>query len=281
MDLADKNHLSTQDSGGYFPTLEDAVRYEAGVKSSSYHDDRLRALKYLIDLVEHPVSSIIDFGVGDGGATEALGLEPTNIIGIDVSDSMIQLAEKNLANYSFQGKVGSVERLFDIPKNSIDMVLCLNVLGYLTREEQSKFFENTSRILKTGGHMVVMTGNELFDMFALNSGTAEFFERHFNQTNVENLLIEGKTARFRNADRRNPLNFGVEMEFYKLNEVRQSFASWHKQIPAFANVAFEGDLWGARLASRDHSFNSNALPRSETWKNFFCCSIFASLLKKQ
>jgi SAM-dependent methyltransferase len=280
MDLSDPKFLSNQDSGGYFPTLEDAQRYEEGVKRSDYHADRLRALKKLIDEINGPISSVLDFGVGDGGATEALGLKPTHITGIDISDSMIRLAESNLSEYTFIGKVGSAEQISSVASGSIDLVLCLNVLGYLTRNDQELFFQESSRVLKKDGYLLLMTGNELFDLFALNSGTAEFFEKHFNQTDVSELLSQGNSSRFKNADRRNPLNFAAEMKDHGFDEIAQAFSSWHKLTPAVANLRWSGDLRTARAQSRDHSFDPNSLPNIHAWKRLFCCSIFASLLRK-
>ena len=46
-----------------------------------------------------------------------------------------------------------------------------------------------------------MTGNELFDMYSLNSGTADFFKINFNQK-VSSLLTFGLTKRFKNAFRK-------------------------------------------------------------------------------
>lgn len=280
MDLSDPNHFSNQDSGGFFPTPEDARRYELGVKTSDYHADRVRALKRLIDRIDGPIFSVLDFGVGDGGATETLGIKPTKITGIDISDSMVRLAESNLSKYSFNGKVGSVEQIGSVASDSIDLVLCLNVLGYLTREDQELFFKESSRVLKRDGCLLLMTGNELFDLFALNSGTAEFFQKHFNQADVSQLLSQGKSTRFKNADRRNPLSFAAEMKEYNFYELDQAFSSWHKLIPAVANLRWSGDLRTARAQSRDHSLDPNSLPNIDAWKRVFCCSIFASLLRK-
>jgi SAM-dependent methyltransferase len=250
------------------------------VKTSEYHADRVRALKRLIYRIDGPIFSVLDFGVGDGGATDTLGLSPSRIIGIDVSESMVRLADSNLSKYTFIGKVGSVEQIGSLASDSIDLVLCLNVLGYMTRGDQDLFFTESSRVLKRGGYLLLMTGNELFDLFALNSGTAEFFARHFNQPDISELLSEAKCARFKCADRRNLLNFAAEMKEYSFDEVAQSYSSWHKLVPAVANSRWAGDLFTARAQSRDHSFDPNSLSDIDAWKRVFCCSIFASLLRR-
>lgn len=282
MDLSKSDYRSNQDSGGYFPSLEDALQYEAKVKGTEYHSDRIRALKILVDQIDNPVKSVLDFGIGDGGTLLALDLKPSQIIGVDTSESMINLASTKLNAVAFNGYVGSIEQISNLDSESTDLVLCLNTLGYLDKEEQDLFFSESFRVLRTDGYLIVMTGNELFDLFALNSGTAEFFERHFNQNRelIADLLEAGSDIRFKNANRRNPLNFGVEMQNYGFREVDQVFCSWHKIVPAAAIQMLKGDLQAARIQARDLKFDLSTLPKVELWKRFFCCSIFASLLKK-
>jgi SAM-dependent methyltransferase len=193
---------------------------------------------------------------------------------------MIDIAMNTLKKYDFHGYCGSVEIIRKIKTGSVDLILCLNVLGYLSKREQDLFFKESQRVLKRGGHLLIMTGNELFDLFALNAGTAEFFEKNFLQPMAIELLQQGKSKRFKNADRRNPLNFKAELKLFGLLEVGQSFSQWHKKIPALANIEFNGDLLSARSASRDHSINANDLLSKDEWKRLFCCSMFASLSVK-
>jgi SAM-dependent methyltransferase len=282
--LENPNWKSLEDWGGYFPDVKSAMLYAEGVATSEYHKDRLRALKYIIltYLNGSSVETVLDYGVGDGGEFQQLNLKTKKIIGIDISPHMIEIAVGALAlKYEFEGYVGSTETIKQVKSESVDLVLCLNVLGYLNTNEQDSFFKESNRVLKRGGHLLVMTGNELFDLFALNAGTAEFFKEHFFQLKVDSLLTEGKSDKFKNANRRNPLKFKEELKSYGLLEVAQSFSQWHKKIPALANIEFKGDLLAARAASRDHEIDPNVLSNEDKWKAFFCCSMFASLSMKE
>jgi SAM-dependent methyltransferase len=225
--------------------------------------------------------TILDYGIADGGQFLELGLNAEKVIGIDTSSHMIDLSREKFAGLDFAGYVGSVEVIRQIDKDTVDLVLCINVLGYLTENEQELFFKETYRILRSGGFLVIMTGNELFDLFALNAGTADFFLRNFSQPFASRLLVESKSERFKNADRRNPLKFAVELEKFGFAEIAQTFSQWHKKIPAIANIEAGGDLIAAYEASRDHDLNPNSLPDVEKWKRFFCCSTFASLSRKR
>lgn len=293
-DANDPNWLKKGDGAGYFPTLESAQAYADGVANNDYHKDRLRALVHLFEPLVKSGSkdstsfkfnadsfTALDFGIGDGGQFFKLGLKPKKIVGIDISPQMLVLAEKNLAGLEFESHCGSAEVLKDVKANSVDLALCINTLGYLTKEDQDIFYEEMRRIVRPGGYLAVMAGNELFDLFALNSGTAEFFERYFDQPDTSKLLLEAGSERFKNAERLNPLKFSAVLQHYGFKEVRRSFSQWHRKLPPLANMEFRGDLLKARAASRDHNFDPNTLPEEDKWRALFQCSIFASLSVKE
>lgn len=265
------------DNAGNFPTLESARAYVAGSKhsntSADYHSDRIRALRLLLrDLPK--ASSVLDFGCGDGMYIRELCGKPKQIVGIDISGPMIQLATENLRDLGFIGHVGGVEALQGI-SGSFDLAFAIDVLGYLEPSDLDTFYKEVARLLRPGGHLVVMYGNELFDMFALNAGTAAFFQKHFS-LDVAELLIEGRSAQYKPANRKNPLSFGAEIAPYGLREINQAFSQWHRLPPGLGNRG-KGDLSAARLDMRDHGFDPNQLAPAERWKAAFRSSIFASL----
>jgi SAM-dependent methyltransferase len=276
--LTDPNWNLKQDAGGYFPDKQSAENYAAGIANKQYHKDRLRALKFLLDRLP-PVKTVIDYGIADGGEFLGMGIDAKKVIGTDISPHMIDIAKENLTGIDFSGLVGSVEVLSELENESADLILCINVLAYLTEAEQVVFFKESQRLLKQGGHLVVMTGNKLFDFFALNSGTVEFFAKEF-ELEVDKLLSYSNSERFENADRRNPLNFHAELSRYGFSEQAQSFSQWHRQIPVLGNIENGGDLIKAHSSVRDNQYDANNLSEAEKWKALFRCSMFASLSVK-
>lgn len=264
------------DDGGDFPTLEAARAYVQGntTTNPAYHADRLRALKHLLSKVE--ARNIIDFGCGDGMYFKQF-FKPSSIeriVGVDISRHMITLAEENLSSFAFDGRVGGVDSLAEI-EGRFDLALAIDVLGYLDESALDRFYRSMSLLVRPGGHLIVMYGNELFDMFALNSGTSAFFSKHFG-LDVAELLTEGKARRPQNAIRKNPLSFGAEIAPYGFTEIAQAYSQWHRIPPGIGNR--KADLPQARLEMRDHSFDPNSLSPVERWKSLFRSSIFASLL---
>lgn len=273
------------DNAGHFPDLKSARDYVAGKTNNTspdYHRDRMRALNLLIDQIpaDKPLK-VIDFGCGDGMYFQEFiehkrSIKIDKIVGIDISEPMVQLAAENLNGFNFTGKAGGVDVLKEIQGEQFDLALAIDVLGYLSEEELNTFYTQMARLVKPGGHLIVMYGNELFDMFALNSGTAAFYQKHFG-LEVADLLTEGRSPQYKTADRKNPMNFGAQIRPYGFNEIKQSYSQWHKVPPAIGNKASQDDLAAARLNMRDHAFDPNTLDPRDMWKAMIRCSIFASL----
>jgi SAM-dependent methyltransferase len=274
------------DNGGDFPDMESARAYLNGNSTTNptYHQDRMRALRHLIGKIPaSDIRNIVDFGCGDGMQCKEFfggaGYSIDKIAGVDASKAMLQLAAENLQGFNFKGRAGGARALAEIEGEQFDLGLAINVLGYLKEPELKIFYQQMSRLIRPGGHLIVMTGNELFDMFALNSGTAAFYSKYFS-LDVADLLLEGRAPRPENASRKNPLSFGAEIRSYGFNEVAQAYSQWHRIPPGIGNRGDVAGLPAARLEMRDHSYDANALPPEELWKAMFRCSIFASLSQR-
>lgn len=192
---------------------------------------------------------------------------------------MLELAEEVHPSAKLGTALGSVECLSEVSSDSIDLFLCIDVFGYLLKQDQETLLREASRVLRAGGIFVVNIGNELLDMFALNSGTVQFFLNNFG-LNVSNVLITANQSRWAHSSRANPLNFGSRLASFGLEEVSQSFSHWHVTPPGVSVLEAGGDLAKGRLDSRDESLDVNALPDQTRWQALFRCSTFASLSRK-
>jgi SAM-dependent methyltransferase len=266
----------SQDVAGSFPTIAEAEAYSKGIApntSPDYHMDRVRCLSHLIGKLVDKPSRVIDFGCGDGLYAEQIGLIDSEYFAVDLSESMIQLAAKRFsANRNFHGIVGGVDSLSKL-RGDADLILAIDVLAYLSDEEEAVFYRESSKLLRKGGSLIVLTGNELFDLFALNSGTVDFFQRNFDQ-DILSLLTEGSSHRFKNSKRKNPLVYEYALSKFGFEKRDIAFSQYHKMIPAQANLQFHFDLEKARLLMRDNQFNPNSRAPLECWKSYFDCSIF-------
>ena len=97
---------------------------------------------------------VLDLGCGNGRFYEKL--RNTDYTGIDSSQKLIEIAKKNYPNVDF--KVASA---FDIPfKNEeFDRIYCLAVLHHIPQKYHSRFLEETKRVLKNGGFLILTVWN--------------------------------------------------------------------------------------------------------------------------
>jgi SAM-dependent methyltransferase len=272
--------INSGDNASFFPTKNSVKDYLSGENNrttTDYHLDRLRALELLINHFGQP-KRVLDFGCGNGMYINKFwnSVDLERLVGVDLYSSMLDEFTQNLHNFPTEVVCGGVSSLTTI-SGEFDLILAIDVLGYLDDKELKEFYINAYSLLKDGGYLVVMYGNELFDMFALNQGTAEFFSKNFDVA-VANLLVESNAPRYMPCDRRNPLSFAAEIADYGFKEVLQSFSQWHKVPPGIGNR--DKDVVDARLNMRDHSFDPNTLSDKTKWKALFRSSIFASLSQK-
>jgi SAM-dependent methyltransferase len=279
----DAMNIADEDLAGYFPdneTIESVYRSE---KSHTYHADRTRCLTVLIDEVTSYTKErelrVLDFGIGDGLELSSLKLTIKEIIGIDTSPPIIKMAEDNVPVELKTFIVGGVETLDSISTDSMDLVLAINVLGYLTQEEEREFWIGTKRILKKEGFVLILVGNRLFDLFALNSGTAEFFKEELGVLKADTLLRYADANRFKNARRHNPLEFKNSLEEYGLSLIKTSFSQWHEIPPIILEIEEGLDLGTARLKARNNHLDPNSLDADQKWRAYFQCSLVGLLFR--
>jgi SAM-dependent methyltransferase len=276
-------NISNSDLAGYFPDNETIESVYRSQKSKAYHADRSRCLKVLVDEItsytKESELSILDYGIGDGLELSTLNLRIKELIGIDTSPPIIEMANGNISVERKTLIVGGVETLASISSDSIDLALAINVLGYLSQEEEREFWIQTKRILKNDGFILILVGNRLFDLFALNSGTAEFFREELGVFNAGILLRHADADRFKNARRHNPLELENSLSEYGLSLIKTSFSQWHEIPPMILEIEEGLDLGTARLKARDNHMDPNSLNADQKWRAYFQCSLVGLLFR--
>ncbi|MHB1518226.1 MAG: class I SAM-dependent methyltransferase [Acidimicrobiales bacterium] len=99
----------------------------------------------------------VDLGCGTGRLALALAEAGANVIGVDVSPSMIQQMEvlaKEKQIDSVRGMVSPVERL-DLPVESVDLIVTNYAFHHLLDADKEKVVHSAYRWLRPGGQLVV------------------------------------------------------------------------------------------------------------------------------
>lgn len=97
-------------------------------------------------------SRILDVGCGTGHHVGLLNEQNVNVIGIDISPSMIEIAKKNYPNLNF--KVGNALDNTQFNYQMFTHILCLYFTIYYFPDKR-QFFDNCMDWLMPGGYLVV------------------------------------------------------------------------------------------------------------------------------
>lgn len=122
-----------------------------------------RLEKLLQQIIIDKSTKILDVGCGRGDITLYLGRNAKEAVGIDYSEEAIKLANSTKKNFPLTirekvyFKVMNV-RTLSFPDNYFDIVVCIDVLEHLYREEVEKAMREIKRVLKKDGILFIHTG---------------------------------------------------------------------------------------------------------------------------
>ncbi|KYK33140.1 MAG: hypothetical protein AYK22_01130 [Thermoplasmatales archaeon SG8-52-3] len=176
---------------------------------SNYMKKYPELYRYLAEVVKKNISNktnkpvIVDLGVGPGLLSQALikQIPNANIIGIDPSDKMLNIANKNVKKERFQTMIGISENI-PLKNNTVDIVVSRFSLTYWDKPKES--FTEINRILKPGGKLILEALNKKFSrtklffikihMFFKSAGLdviryhSEAFKTAYTISQVEHIL---------------------------------------------------------------------------------------------
>ena len=120
---------------------------------------------------------ILDVGCGGGiPATKYLVDSGFDVVGIDFSDNMLNLARKNVPNATFWKK--DMTKL-DFKDNSFDGIVAFYSIIHVPKELHSSLFRSFQGILKNGGVMLISMGSKEYEGTEHYYG-ANMFWSHYN-----------------------------------------------------------------------------------------------------
>jgi len=97
-------------------------------------------------------SKILDIGCGTGHHVSSLGSKGLDVLGIDISPSMIKKAKTNFPDYQFTVGDALNNHLFE--SNSFTHILCMYFTIYYFKDK-AQFFNNCFKWLMPGGYLIV------------------------------------------------------------------------------------------------------------------------------
>ena len=106
-------------------------------------------------------SKILDIGSGTGHHVASLASKGLDVIGIDISPSMVKKAKENFPDYKF--KVGDALKNNEFEPESFTHILVMYFTIYYIQDKKT-FFDNCFKWLMRGGYMIIhLVDREQFD----------------------------------------------------------------------------------------------------------------------
>jgi SAM-dependent methyltransferase len=106
-------------------------------------------------------SKILDIGSGTGHHVASLGAKGLDVIGIDISPSMVKKAKENFPDYRFE--IGDALNSNQFEPESFTHILCMYFTIYYI-EDKKTFFDNCFKWLMRDGYLIIhLVNRDLFD----------------------------------------------------------------------------------------------------------------------
>lgn len=140
-----------------------------------YHQNRFNTFN---SLMPSGVKRILDFGCGSAENVINLILAGHQVLGIDPVPEMIELAKARMGDHGLSSQfvsVGDLACLTTYTDGQFDIVSALNVLPYLSEEEEKEFYAQAKRLIPDDGWIIVSHTNEIVDLITFNRYTVEFY----------------------------------------------------------------------------------------------------------
>jgi len=135
--------------------------YDRGISPRGKEVERLSTEELLQFVDPQPWEIIFDAGCGTGANIALLHSKVKRIIGMDYCDGAIARCEERLASNKIENVKITQGEVTNLPvsDNSVDKVLCMSVLQYLTDADVRKSFAEFVRILKDRGILILHVKN--------------------------------------------------------------------------------------------------------------------------
>ena len=178
--------------GGVMPEAYDQMHaFLAEEKRQQIDENYVETLLELMpgmDLRLAAGASVLDAGCGAGVPITQILSERFDVIGVDLSETQIELAKKNVPEAAFLCK--DMTQL-DFPDNTFDGICSYYAIIHIPRGEHHSLFENFYRMLKPKGYALLCLGAEnLMDDIEEDFFGARMYWSHFDAESYSKMLKE-------------------------------------------------------------------------------------------
>jgi 2-polyprenyl-3-methyl-5-hydroxy-6-metoxy-1,4-benzoquinol methylase len=154
-----------------------AEDYINNVGGEQYHQYRFKSFSSLLPSTPTNLN-VFDFGCGIGTAIIHLTNSGHIVRGCDPALGMAKVAQSKLSEAGIDANfvsAGNVLSLANEQSKTYDVVMALDVLPYLSEDEEDEFYKQSHRITKDEGVVIASGFNPWVDLTTFNRYTVEFW----------------------------------------------------------------------------------------------------------
>jgi len=147
--------------------------------NSDYPANYFRLQLLVNRLASAGVRRVYEVGVGEGTPLATMAKMGFDVVGCDISNAMVKVAQDNFAKQGLSGELiqwGDIEDsttlVAQLKHGAFDAVIAAGVLPHVRNDRL--FLENVKMLLKPRGKVLIEFRNKLFSLFTLNRYTKEF-----------------------------------------------------------------------------------------------------------
>jgi len=154
-----------------------------------FHDTYDRFLK----LLPANEASVLDIGCGPGNITKYLlqKRQELDVLGIDISEEMLQLAKNNNPTANFQ--LLDCKEVNDL-NSSFDGLISGFCLPYLSKEEVRSFIKNTHKLLNDNGILYISTMEGPYEsskfLGSSSGGSERIYTYYYTEEYLKSVLLK-------------------------------------------------------------------------------------------
>lgn len=135
---------------------------------------------------------ILDIGCGKGMVGFLIrtqrDLMNSTLIGMDISKSFLSFSKKH--NIYDKLVVGDITKKLPFKDNSVDLIICSEVIEHMKKEIGEKLLNEIDRIVAKNGRVIITTPNVWLEMPSKN-----YFDQHHSLWTVNDFTKRGYTVR--------------------------------------------------------------------------------------
>lgn len=140
--------------GKYWDGVYDTFHKDKPTRISVWNEKPHPFFSRYIDFLKYKgVKNILDAGCGEGRESKPFHDAGFDIIGVDASESALNLFRKNFGDSEHANVVHALLEYIPIEPESVDAIICYHVLTHM--REMDKILNNFYAILRNGGYALL------------------------------------------------------------------------------------------------------------------------------